>query len=437
MGISMLRKRGRRVAVLGLDGSPYSIVKQLTEDGVMPNLKLLTKENHFYQMDTTIPEISSVAWSTFMTGKNPGEHSIFGFTDIVPLSYKMRFPNFSDLKCTPIWDDLAREKKRSVVINLPGTYPAKPMNGVLISGFVALYLEKATYPERILPFLKSIGYRIDVDTLKGREDKNFLIKDLFETLKIRKKAIDYFWRKEKWDLFIAVITGTDRLQHFLMDAFFDDSHKYHQAFLDYYHFVDEEIIKNIKEGLDDSMKLILLSDHGFTKIEKEVYLNRWMFEQGYLKFGKENPESVEGIGKGSKAFVMDPGRIYINLKGKYPFGVVKEGEECEGLISEIMDKLGNLEYDGKKVMRAVYRKNEVYSGKYAEMGPDIVAQSNYGFDLKGSVKSKEIFGNSILTGMHTQNDAFVLLPKEVQMEGKPNIIRLKNIILRMMGCGRD
>ncbi len=433
----MLRRGGRsRVAVLGLDGSPYSLVKRLAENGVMPNLQSLTEESKFYQMGTSIPEISSVAWSTFMTGDNPGEHGIFGFTDLVPFSYKMRFPNFSDLKRAPIWDEIAEEKKRTVVINLPGTYPAKKINGILISGFVALYLEKAIYPENILQFLKSIGYRIDVDTMRGREDKNFLIKDLFETLRTRKKAIDYFWHKEEWDLFIAVVTGTDRLQHFLMNAYFDDSHKYHQAFLDYYHFVDEEIIKDIKEKLNDSMELILLSDHGFTKIEKEVYLNRWMFEQDYLKFGKENPESLEDIGRGSKAFVMDPGRVYINLKEKYPNGSVSMGQEYEELVSELISMLYGIEYNGKKVLRKVYRRAEVYSGKYAEMGPDIVAQSNYGFDLKGSVKSKEIFGNSILTGMHTQDDAFVVLPEGTEVKGKPNIIQLKEIILKLLGSGR-
>lgn len=429
----MLRRgRGKRVVVLGLDGSPYTLVKKLAEDGVMPHLNDLIKEGNFYQMDTTIPEISSVAWSSFITGKNSGEHSIFGFTDLVPLSYKLRFPNFSDLKYPPLWKELEKERKRTVVINLPSTYPAKPINGVIISGFVALRIEKASYPERIIPFLKSIGYRIDVDTLKGREDKDFLIKDLFDTLRIRKKAIEYFWQKEKWDLFIGVITGTDRLQHFLMDAFFDKSHKYHQAFLDYYHLVDKEVIEEIKRRLDGSMKLIILSDHGFTKIEKEVYLNRWLFEKGYMRFKNKQPESIEDIAEGSRAFVMDPGRIYINLKGKYPFGSVSQGDEYEELIDEVKEELLSLEFKGKKIIKKIFKRDEIYSGPYTKNGPDLVALSNYGFDLKGSVKSKKVFGNSFLTGMHTQDDAFVILPREVNVDQKPHITQLKEIILELM-----
>lgn len=429
----MLRRgRGKRVVVLGLDGSPYTLVKKLAEDGVMPNLNAVVNEGNFYQMDTTIPEISSVAWSSFITGKNSGEHGIFGFTDLVPLSYKLRFPNFSDLKCPPIWNELEKIKRRTVVINLPSTYPAKPINGVLISGFVALRIEKASYPERIIPFLKSIGYRIDVDTLKGREDKDFLINDLLDTLRIRKKAIEYFWQKEKWDLFIGVITGTDRLQHFLMDAFFDESHKHHQAFLDYYHLVDKEVIEEIKRRLDGSMKLIVLSDHGFTKIEKEIYLNRWLFEKGYIRFKNKQPESIEDIAEGARAFVMDPGRIYINLKGKYPFGSVSQGDEYKELIDELIENLYSLEFKGKKIIKKIFKRNEIYSGPYTENGPDLVALSNYGFDLKGSVKSKKVFGNSFLTGMHTQDDAFVILPREVNVDQKPHISNLKNIICEFL-----
>ena len=430
----MFLKRGshNRVVVVGLDGSPYSVVKKLAEEGVMPNFATIMKEGNLCQMDTSIPEISSVAWSTFMTGANPGGHAIFGFTDLMPFSYKLRFPNFSDLKAVPIWKDLETIGKRTVVINLPSTYPAKPINGVLIAGFVALRLESATYPEGIIPVLRSMGYRIDVDTLKGREDKDFLIKDLFETLRIRRQAIEYFWRKEKWDLFITVITGTDRLQHFLMDSFFDASHKYHQSFLDYYHLVDEEIIKNVRERLDNATKLILLSDHGFTKIEKEVYLNRWLFEEGYLRFKNENPESVEDIGERSKVFVLDPGRFYINLKGKYPLGSVAQGEEYDELVEELIERLQGVEFNGKKVIKKVFRKEEIYSGLYIEQGPDLIALSNYGFDLKGNVKSKKVFGNSVLTGMHTQDDAFVLLPAEIRLKGRPNIIQLKDVMLELI-----
>lgn len=421
-----------RVAVLGLDGTPYSLIKKLTSDGVMPSLAKVIEESNFYQMDTAIPEISSVAWSTFMTGKNPGEHGIFGFTDLDAHSYRMRFPTFSDLKMPPLWKELEKSKKRTVVINLPSTYPAQAINGVLVSGFVALRLEKASYPESIIPTLKEMNYRIDVDTMKARESKDFLLKDLEETLKVRKEAVDHFWQKEEWDLFVAVVTGTDRLQHFLMDAAFDENHEYHQRFLDYYALVDEVMIGGMRDRFEKGMQFIILSDHGFTPIEKEVYLNRWIVENGYLKFSKDEPESIEDIAEGSRVFVMDPGRLYVNLKGKYPLGEVSGEEERTALCDEITEKLMALEHNGKKVMKKVYRREELYSGPYAEQGPDLVAQSHYGFDLKGSVKSNEVFGTSFLSGMHTQDDAFLVLPSSRKIEDKPHISQLYDIIVGML-----
>jgi predicted AlkP superfamily phosphohydrolase/phosphomutase len=426
------RSPAPRVVVLGLDGTPYTLIKQFTEDGVMPNLKKIIDESNFHQMDTTMPEISSVAWSTFMTGKNPGEHGIFGFTDLEAHSYRMRFPTFNDLKALPLWKELEKSGKRTVVINLPSTYPAQPLQGVLVSGFVALRLERASYPESIVPALRKMNYRIDVDTMKAREDKDFLIRELHETLKIRKKAVDYFWQKENWDLFIAVVTGTDRLQHFLMDAFDDSAHPYYQKFLDYYNFVDGEMIGGVAKKLEDGMRFFILSDHGFTKIEKEVYVNRWLVENGYLTFKNDHPESIEEIAKGSRIFAMDPGRIYVNLKGKYPYGEVNGEEECNALCDEITEKLMALQHNGKPVMRKICKREEIYSGSFANLAPDLVAQSNYGFDLKGSTKSKDIFGNSLLTGMHTQDDAFLVLPREQRIEGKPHISQLHGVIVALL-----
>jgi predicted AlkP superfamily phosphohydrolase/phosphomutase len=55
-----------------------------------------------------------------------------------------------------------------------------------------------------------------------------------------------------------------------------------------------------------------------------------------------------------------------------------------------------LEYNGQKVIRQVFKAEEIYKGKYTSLGPDLLAVSSPGFDLKGSIKRKEIFGRSYL-----------------------------------------
>jgi len=121
-----------------------------------------------------------------------------------------------------------------------------------------------------------------------------------------------------WDLFIIVITGTDRLMHFLWEAFENEAHAYHAAFLDYLHDVDRFVGRVYERFLtldgagDGKNEFYMLSDHGFTKIETEVNLNRWLQIHGYLKFQNDQPKTIMDIGPGSSAFAMDPSRIYIN-----------------------------------------------------------------------------------------------------------------------------
>ena len=93
----------RKTVIIGLDGVPYELLLDFSEKGVMPNIKSLLSNGVLKKMASTIPEISSVAWSSIITGKNPAEHGIFGFTEFPPNTYRLSFPNFSQLKVSPFW----------------------------------------------------------------------------------------------------------------------------------------------------------------------------------------------------------------------------------------------------------------------------------------------------------------------------------------------
>ena len=140
------RKKTERACVIGLDGVPYGMIAELARRGVMSTMARLIDIGHLHQMKASLPEISAVSWTDFMTGTNSGTHGIFGFTDFKPQSYDIRFPNFLDVKAPTLWDKLGAKGRRSIVINQPSTYPARKIEGVLISGFVALELAKAVWP---------------------------------------------------------------------------------------------------------------------------------------------------------------------------------------------------------------------------------------------------------------------------------------------------
>jgi len=401
------KKKRERACAIGLDGVPYSLIVELTERGVMPAMAALLKAGHLHRMKASLPEISAVSWTDFMTGTDSGTHGIFGFTDFKPNSYTLRFPNFADVKSETLWDVLGKAGKKSIILNQPSTYPARPLKGTMVAGFVALDLAKAVYPPTQVAALERIGYRVDIDTMKSRQDHAFFWSDLKKTTDGLERALDHFWADD-WEYFEFVVTGTDRLHHFLWNAYPDERHDSHDRFLNYYRRVDGiigRIVSSFERLTGGHDGLFLLSDHGFCQIDQEVYLNAWLQREGYLRFSKESPQGLEDIAPGSRAFALDPNRIYLNRKGRFPSGTVEEAEG-PALKKEIAQKLSSLEFKGRRVVRQVFHAESVYSGPYLSSGPDLIVLAEPGFDLKGSVKKSEVFGRTDLEGMHTWDDAF-------------------------------
>ena len=423
------RRSGRpRVFLLGLDGTPYSLMQDLFAKGVLKNLAEIAGKGTLCQMSTTIPDVSSVAWTTFMTGVNPGRHGVFGFVDLKPGTYTNYFPNATHVRSPCLWHLLGKEGKRSIIVNMPSTYPAQELNGTLISGFVAIDLERATFPKSLVPWLKKIDYRLDVDASKARTEKDKFIEDLNTSLAKREQAFRKLMLEEPWDLFAAIVTGTDRLHHFLWDAYEDPDSPYHGAFLDYYRSIDA-MVGRLYETLEGETTFLALSDHGFGRLRRDVYINRWLEEQGYLSFASEKKESIEDIDpEKTRAFCMDPGRIYLNVKKRFPAGSVLPGKSSERLRDELAERFGGLSFqaDGgpaEPVFRRVFRKEELYQGPFLTSAPDLVLLANPGNNLRGATGRDSVFdAQGAFTGMHTQDDAFFLSDRPSSETHDPHIL---------------
>ena len=417
----------KRVIIIGLDGVPFELIKNLSQKGVMPNVRDILKEGTFLPMKSSLPEISSVAWSSIITGKNPAEHGILGFTDLEPFSYKIKFPSFLDLKEKPFWE---RIEGKSVIINVPATYPVKEMQGVHISGFVSIKLEKAVYPKDLIPELQEIGYKIDVSSELAHKNMDLFLEDLQKTLSARIKTYRLLWEKEKnWKIFMLVFTGTDRLMHFLWSAYEDEAHPYHQAFLEHFHEIDKAI-GEIFEKKEKEDLFLMFSDHGFERLEKEIYLNPLLEKEGFLKREKTEDPFLLGVGERSLAFSLDPGRIYLNLEGKFPKGYVKESEK-EKILKELEKLFSDFKINGKKVIKKIFRKEEIYHGKFLDKAPDLVLLSEEGFDLKGRFNEIQIEKKGIFTGKHKYENAFFFCDKKEKIKNINNfsIFEISEIIL--------
>jgi predicted AlkP superfamily phosphohydrolase/phosphomutase len=341
-----------------------------------------------------------------MTGANPGTHGIFGFTDLKPGSYDMTFPSFPDLKTDTLWDELGEQDKRCFVLNQPGCYPARPIPGALVSGFVAVDLKRAVAPKSHVAALEAMRYKIDVDTRDAAGNPDLLFRELEACHASREAAAKHFFGLEEWDFAEIVVTGTDRLQHFHYPSCEGDGPESGRAKA-YYRSCDD-LCKSLVQafyGKDDPEGLFLLSDHGFTTLEKEFLLNAWLREAGYLRFEQEPPESYADIAADSKAFALDPGRIYVHRKGRYPKGAVEEADVPQ-LVADLKAALEAVEDGGQKLFQRVWTRDEIYVGPETPHGPDLLCTPRRGIDVKGGIRKRELFPATHFTGMHTWDDAF-------------------------------
>jgi predicted AlkP superfamily phosphohydrolase/phosphomutase len=415
-----------RLVIIGLDGVPFSMLEDLAQTGTMPNTAELISRGLFRKMCSSVPEVSSVAWSTIITGENPGRHSIFGFTDLFPGSYRIRFPNFNDLKSPPFWD-LARGE--SVIVNVPSTYPVKEMNGVHISGFVSIDIDRSVYPVSLIPQLNSLDYRLDVDSEKAHQDLSLFLQDLDETLTARIKTAELLWDYPSWQTFMFVFTGTDRLLHFLFTAYEDEGHKYHNDFIAHFRRIDQAI-GDILSKLTKNDALIMLSDHGFEKLEVDVYLNCLLASEGFLNFIPGAERKLVNIDFSSKAFALDPARIYINQKGKYPAGNVASNDR-KACLRDLEALFSSLRIDGRQVVKHIFRKEDIYKGPYIDNAPDMVLIAERGFNLKGALAAQELTDKGPFNGKHTYENAFLLANDEniiLDFDGQASVIDAGRLI---------
>jgi predicted AlkP superfamily phosphohydrolase/phosphomutase len=427
------RDRGSKVVVIGPDGTPLSLITGLIAKGELPNFARIFEEGSVRPMTSAIPAVSSVAWSSFMTGKNPGKHGIYGFLDRVPSSYDTYIPNSKAMRSETLWEVLSRHGKRVVVMNVPVTYPPRQVNGILVAGFLSPRLEKATYPAWVGEQLKGMGYRLDVDPWQAREDKDKFLEDLYYTLDKREEAMFHLMETEDWDFFMQQIMETDRLHHFLWEHMEQGDEKYAPAFLKLYHKIDD-LLGRLYDRLTEDTTLLIMSDHGFCNMRKEVYINRWLQDNGWLGFTKNPPESLKDIHPESKAYSMDPGRIFVNLRGREPLGSVDPGGEYEALRSELTEALGQLREpeSGEPMIERVYKREEIYSGDCYPQAPDLVAMPCRGYDLKGSIKKDILTEKGVIVGTHTYDDAMIYVQGQEIKKEEAAIVDVMPTILHLM-----
>ena len=429
------RGKPPKVFVLGLDGTPFSLVTRMMKDGRLPNLARIVKSGSLVRINSVVPTVSAVAWASFMTGKNPGKHNIFGFVDRRLDPFELRIISADMLRGDTLWDLLNCDGKRTIVMNVPVTYPPKEIDGILVSGFLAPSVDKATYPPEFADVLKKAGYIVDVDTWLARESREDFLSQLHRALRKRFEVAFSLIRKQKWDFFMLHVMETDRLHHFFWRQMEEDHPVGAARFYNLYTVLDD-LIGELKSRLPREASLVVLSDHGFCRAKREVELNHWLVRQDMLKFTTDNPQSLADIHPESQAYSLIPGRIFINLKGREPIGSVAPGPDYDSVRQKMVGALLALRdpEDKVPVFKDVILRERLYAGPAVANAADLVAVPNEGYELKAKLNATELYRTSELAGMHTYEDAFLFVENGAAPRAGLNISDAMPTILDLMGC---
>jgi predicted AlkP superfamily phosphohydrolase/phosphomutase len=232
----------------------------------------------------------------------------------------------------------------------------------------------------------------------------------------------------------------------LYDAHDDPSHPFHERFIEYFRRIDG-LFGRFMERMGLGTRVIVLSDHGFTELKEQVYLNHILKAMGYLSFKRPDPQSPDDIHPSSKAFAMDPTRIYLNTRDRFRDGVLSSGEalELRGRLQTqfaqmrlsdvgISRSLGADEPDDR-LFAAVKAKEELYSGECFAEAPDLVIVPKRGYDPKAAVNATAPVARDIFTGMHTHDDAFLLVHdrSDIGSAETPCISDVADLIIEGLG----
>ncbi|MGD2207349.1 MAG: alkaline phosphatase family protein [Anaerolineae bacterium] len=433
------KKKEGRVVFIGLDGTPYTFMKRLIDEGKAPSAARLAEQGSLLRMNSMWPWVSSVAWSTMMTGVNPAKHNVFGFIDRDPATYKQYIPTSRQMKAKTLWEVLSEAGKRVIVVNVPVTYPPRQVNGILVSGFLSPSLEKAVYPPAYVQTLKSLGYIIDADPWKARESKDLALQEVNAALDARIRALFHFIDNEEWDYLHVHVMETDRLHHFLWQQMEEGHPTYAPAFYDVYRRIDD-MLGQLAAKLDALPRttLMWMADHGFCTIKKEVYVNRWLADHGWLKLRNTPPDRKKGLDEidpASVAYSLDPGRVFLRVRGREKEGVVAPGAEYEALRDEIAAAALALHDpdDGSPIFQAAFKREDLYHGPHFEQAADLILAPYDGYDPKGPLYKETLtYKGDELVGMHTYDDAMLYVGGQAIPQTRLSVLNVMPTILRLM-----
>jgi predicted AlkP superfamily phosphohydrolase/phosphomutase len=453
-----------KLIVVGLDGAGFELIDPWIREGKLPNIAKIKREGVWADMKSVLPPVTSPNWKSYATSKNPGKLGIFWWENIDWKNRKVYYPVARKNENKEIWDYLSESGMNVGVIGMPTTYPPKRVNGFLVSGYPDAEDKNFTYPVELEQELKKHSWRNHPQSMIDI-DRNKACSEIHEIIDMHFKMANILGQKYNVDFLMAAVFHSNILHHFLWD-----SAETKKA----WEIIDNHIGEFMNQGCD----LIIMSDHGSNRIEIVFNINSWLEEEDYLKLKfnfadvlyklginqqslrtlasklriigllrkvvpkrlvKEIPSASGEIEREVKTNKIDWQRSKVQASGQGPIYLNPENNDNEMLKEEIKQKLEALvdPRTGKKIVEKVYRKEEIYKGKYLAEAPDLIMDQAKGVHIPGGIGQKDIFDSpQRWQAENKKTGLFMAYGPDIKGGGKidnVSILDLAPTILHLMG----
>lgn len=441
-----------RICILGLDCAAPEVV---FGDERLVNIRRLMDSGVYGRLESVVPPITVPAWMCMSTSQDPGSLGVYGFRNRSDYSYeKLGFANSSSIKAFAMWDQLALEGKKSIVMGVPPNFPPRRINGISIGCFLTPdpVKDEFTHPTSIKSKITELVGEYPVDVKNFRTDrKDWLRDEIFRMSRKQWEVVHWLLREQEWDYFHYVDIGLDRVHHGFWN-YFDKQHvqyepgsPYENVIPEYYLWLDEQIGR-VMESLDEETILLLVSDHGAKRLDGGFAVNQWLIQEGLLVLN-QYPKEVTPFNKldidWSKTRVWSEGgyyaRVFFNVEGREPQGTIAAAD-YEKFRDQMKIRFEALVDDkGRLLNSLVFKPNEIYRN-VRNVAPDLIVHfGGLSWRSIGTVGYPGLYVQENDTGPdacnHAQFGMFVLSAPNSPLSGMYEGARLLDIAPTLLDLG--
>jgi predicted AlkP superfamily phosphohydrolase/phosphomutase len=300
-----------KVIIIGLDGATFELLGQWIEAGRLPHLKAMMADGVSGELQSCVPPVTAPAWTSFMTGNNPGKHGIFDFVVQDKTTYQFHPVNSRLRHGKILWEAIGEQGGRVAILNVPMTHPPYPVNGALISDFLlATGRGGSSFPSELMGEIEEKFGAYPSDAVlpyfimsQSDQDVRRFILEYTQAVEYKFHVTQYLLEKLDPDFLMLHLYGNDQICHWLWHIL-DETHpryakeqadRHSEIIFQYYRAFDAQVGK-LLERMDEDTALLIISDHGFGPVYKAIDLNTWLYQEGYLALKDRPATKVRQLG---------------------------------------------------------------------------------------------------------------------------------------------